>query len=100
MDTAIINIKVQADLKVQIQEVAQELGLTISALVHGFLKNLVRTRTVTFGLSEEPSEYLKQTLAEAIAEVKAGKVVSFADSKKALGYLDKMITDERKHRKN
>lgn len=100
MNTAVINVKVQPDLKVEVQEVAQELGLTISALVHGFFKSLVRTRMVTFGVTEEPSEFLIAALREAKADIKAGRVISFPNGKKALGYLDKMIADERKHRKN
>lgn len=100
MNATVINVKVQPSLKTEVQEVAQELGLTVSALTQGFYKNLVRTRAVTFGMREEPSEYFKKVLAESMADVKAGRVMSFSNGKKALGYLDRMITDGRKRRKN
>lgn len=88
MDTAVINVKVQSDLKAEAQAVANELGLTVSALVNGFLKHLVRSRAVTFSLKEEPSDYLVETLRESMADIKSGRVSpSFSNAGAAIRWL-------------
>lgn len=100
MNTAIVNVKVNPTVKRQAQKVAEEMGLSLSALVNGFLKNLVTTKTVTFSASEEPTPYLLRALKESKEDVKAGRVVSFKNPKDALTYLDTMITNEQKAGKN
>lgn len=94
-----INIKVEPALKLQVRSFAQELGLTVSSLIHALLKQAVRSKTVSLSLAEEPSDFLKKILNEAKKDIRAGRVVSFKDPKQALAYLDKMIINERKNRK-
>lgn len=74
MNTAVINIKVDLKTKDQVQEIAQELGLSVSALVHGFFKQLLRTKSVTFSVSEEPSDWLVNELKESARDIKSGRV--------------------------
>lgn len=100
MNTAIVNVKVEPRIKRQAQKVAGEMGLSLSALVNGFLKNLVKTKTVTFTASEEPTPYLLRALKESKEDIKAGRVVSFKNPKDALSHLDIMIANEQKRRKN
>ena len=40
---------------------------------------------------EIPNAYMREALRESEEDVKAGRVVSFADPQKALSYLDRMI---------
>lgn len=100
MNTAVVNVKVDPSVKKEAQKVAKELGLSLSGVINGFLKHLVRTKTVHFSLKEEPSNYFISSLRESKKDIKAGKVVSFDDPNKALDFLDKMITDEKKLQKN
>lgn len=100
MNTTVINIRVRADLKKQAQRVAQELGMSLSAIMNGFLKNLVKTKTVTFSTSEKPTEYLLNALKESEEEIKAGRVISFETFKDELSYLDKVIANDRKRKEN
>lgn len=100
MNTAIVNVKVNPSVKRQAQKVAEEMGLSLSALVNGFLKHLIKTKTVTFSASEEPTPYLLQTLKESKEDIKAGRVVSFKNPTDALTYLDTMIANEQKASKN
>lgn len=100
MNTAIVNVKVDPVVKRKAQKVAGEMGLSLSALVNGFLKHLIKTKTVTFSASEEPTPYLLRALKESKEDVKAGRVVSFQNPKDALTYLDTMITNEQKGGKN
>ncbi len=101
MESAVINIKVQPELKKQAQKVAKEMGLSLSTLVKGFLKQVIRTKSVTFHAEEELSDYAIQMLKESAEDVKKGKVKSFYNTTDAISYLDSIIKDdERKIRKS
>ena len=101
MNSAVINVKVPLTVKQEARKVAGELGLSLSALVNGFLRQVIRTRTVTFSASQEkPNAYMRKALKESEEDIKAGRVVSFQTGEEALTYLDEMIAHERKKRKN
>ncbi|KKS13359.1 hypothetical protein A2617_00140 [Candidatus Daviesbacteria bacterium RIFOXYD1_FULL_41_10] len=100
MQTAVVNVKVDTKVKKEAHKIAQELGLSLSGLINGYLRQLIRTREVTFSLSEEPSEYMIQALKESKEDIKAGRVISFAEGIDALNYLDEIINDEKKLKKN
>lgn len=69
MNTAIINIKVDPEVKSKAQKVAAELGLSLSSLINAYLKQLIRTREVLFSLDEETtSDYLPQQLSSSSAQ--------------------------------
>lgn len=89
MNTAVINIKVNSQTKKEAQAVAQEIGVSLSGLINGFLRHLIRTRTATFSATEEPSEYLIQSLKEAEDEIKMGWVSpSFDNAEDSIAWLD------------
>lgn len=100
MNTAVINVRVEPTTKRQAKKIADELGLSLSSLIHGFLKNVIRTKSVTFSLSEEPSEYLIQSLKESQADIKAGRVISFKTWEEEHSYLNKLIADDKKRNKS
>ena len=90
MNTAVINIKVNPKVKTQAQQVVEELGLSLSGVINAFLKQLVRTKSVSFTASEEPTEYLLKAIAESQADVKAGRVSpSFTNAEDAISWLHK-----------
>lgn len=90
MNTAVINVKVTPDVKKQAQKVAHEMGLSLSALINGFLKQVVKTKTITFSAEkEEPSEYLLKALKQSKKDIKAGKISpSFDNAKDAIAWLN------------
>ena len=98
-NTAVINVKVNPELKTQAQNLAEELGFSLSSLINACLKQIVRSGSVSFSVSEEPTEYMIKALKESKADIKAGRVVSFENGKDALTYLDKLIDNDKK-RKN
>ena len=101
MNTAVVNVKVDPRVKKEAQRLAENLGLSLSGLINAYLKQIIRTKTVSFSASaEEPSEYLIKSLKESKEDIKAGRVVSFDDPDKTLAFLDKMITNEKKLQKN
>lgn len=96
MNSAVINIKTDPQVKKQAQEVAKELGLNLSIVINGFLKHLIKTKTVEFSAKEEPSEYMIKALKESEEDIKAGRVTSFKNPKDALHYLDTLIAKDEK----
>lgn len=91
MNTAAIYIKTEPKVKKEAQKVAKELGTSLSSLVNGWLKQLIKTKTVTFKpSSEEPSEYLKSAIRKAEKDLKEGKGSPvFDNAKDAIAYLEK-----------
>ncbi len=100
MQTAVINIRVEPETKRKAQRVTKDLGLTLSGVIEGFLKHLIRSKTVFFSLKEEPTEYLLQALKESKKDIKEGRVVSFHSPDRELTYLDKIIKNEQRPDKN
>ncbi len=90
MNTAVINIKTEPQVKAQAQRVARDLGLSLSSLINGFLKQLVKTKKVTFSLEEEPTPYLIKILKKADKDIKAGRVSpGFKTGEEAVAWLEK-----------
>ena len=64
MNTASILIKTDPQVKKEAQKTAKELGLSLSAIVTGLLKEFTRKKTITF-MSEELTPYAKAQLKKA-----------------------------------
>ena len=90
MNTAVINIKTDPKVKKQAQRVAAELGFSLSSLLNGYLRELVKTKTVTFSAAKEvPTAYMLRALKESEEDTKAGRVSTvFDNSKDALKWLN------------
>jgi len=59
MNTAVINIKQTKVFKTKIQKIANELGISVSALINGYLSSrLPDLKKVIFTIDEKPSKYL------------------------------------------
>lgn len=98
MNTSVINIKTNPKVKANAQKVANDLGFSLSALINGYLKQLVKTKTAHFSLSEKtPSEYMLNALKESERDIKMGKSRKFANSKSAVAFLDKLINESDKN---
>lgn len=99
-NSAVINIKIEPRVKRQAQKVAEELGLSLSAIVKGCLNQLIQTKEIIFRVSEEPTEYLLKSLRESEEDVKAGRVTSFDNPKDAISWLNGLVKDGRKSKKS
>ena len=95
MNSAVINIKTNPQVKAKAQAVAEELGFSLSSLINGYLKHLVKTKAVHFTTSEEPSDWLIKILKENEKDKKAGKLISFKNFEDEMAYLDKMIENDK-----
>lgn len=89
MNTAVINIKTDIKVKKEAQKITTDLGLSLSGVINGFLKQLVRDKAVLFTLNESnPSEYLLSSIKESNAERRTGDFHSFKNNRAAIKFLD------------
>jgi len=90
MDTTVINIRTQTRVKEQLQRLAEDLGLTVSGLINGLIKQVIRTKKVEFSVEEEiPSPYLIKALKESAEDYKKGRVSpTFDNAKEAVAWLE------------
>jgi len=83
-----LNIRIDSNIKKEAKEVFGELGLTISAAVNAYLRNVIRTKKVSFSLLNEPSDYFTKSLKEAKENRKKGLVSpAFENAEDALSWL-------------
>lgn len=99
MNSAVVNIKIEPQVKKEAQKLAEKLGLPLSALIKSYLKQIIRAQEVVLTVSEEPTEYLLKSLKEAEEDVKAGRVTSFDNAKDAIGWLNGFVKEDGKRKK-
>jgi len=89
MNTAVINVKVNPELKNQAKNLADELGFSLSSLVNACLKQMVRSRSVSFSVREEPTPYMLKLLEESKKDIKAGRISpTFSNAEDAIKWLN------------
>ncbi len=89
MNTTSIHIKIEANIKDQAQQTAEELGLSLSGVMKALLKQFIRTKHLSVGLGEEPSVYMMEELQKSDNEYKNGKTSpSFTNLEDSLKWLD------------
>lgn len=98
MNTTSLHIKIEPAIKEQAQKTADELGLSLSAVIKAFLKQFIRTKHLSLGIDEVPNAYLRQSLEQSEEDIKAGKTISFKTGKDALAYLDALIKHDKRKR--
>ncbi len=92
MQTAAIYIKTDPIVKTKAQEVAKELGFSLSSILNGWLRQFIKTKTITFSARDDeiPNAYFKKTLAKAQKNLKEGKHSPvFDNAKDAIEWLHK-----------
>ena len=93
MSYAVVVAKVDPKTKKEAQVTAEKLGLSLSAVIKGFLRQFIRTKSVTFSVGEEdiPSPRLIKAMKQAEKNWKEGKgSPMFDNAKDAIAYLDKL----------
>lgn len=91
MNYAVVITKIDLQTKKAAMKTADDLGLPLSVVIKAFLKQFIRTKSVTFGTSvEDPSEYLKNVIYQAEKDWKAGKTSpGFRTGEEAVVWLEK-----------
>lgn len=69
-------------------QVANDLGLSLSALVNAFLTQLVKTKRIELHVDEIPTEFVRKILKQAHEDREKGKASPiFDNADDAIGYL-------------
>lgn len=74
MSYAVVVTKVDPKIKKEAMATAQSLGIPLSIVIKGFLREFIRTQTITFSERDEaPNEHTKKVLLQAEKNLKEGK---------------------------
>lgn len=65
MNSTVLNIRIDPKIKKEASELAQTLGLSLSALVNGSLRTFIRTKKIEFSTSTELTKLRKDVITEA-----------------------------------
>lgn len=92
----VINIKTDKETKISAQKLAEELGVSLSAVVNVYLRQFIRTREFSFSLSYSMSPDLEKTLVDVEKDIAKRENLSpeFDNAKDAIAWLKKARTDE------
>jgi antitoxin component of RelBE/YafQ-DinJ toxin-antitoxin module len=71
-----LNVKIDSQVKRELKDFANEVGVPVSSLVNGTIRQMLRNRSVTFSTTLEPTPYLAKILREAEADIAEGKNLS------------------------
>lgn len=87
-----LNIKMDRKLKIEVQKVAKEMGLPVSAIINNAARKIVETRSVTFQAPLIPNAKTAKILDQAMKDIKAGKNLSpvFTTVEEMDRYLDSL----------
>jgi DNA-damage-inducible protein J len=90
MNTTVINIRTEAELKEEAKKIAGELGMSLSTVINVFLKQFVRRKGLSVSLKETPNDFLKERIRETKGEISEGKISpSFDNAGDAIEWLNR-----------
>ena len=91
MSNTAIYIKTEIETKKEAQKVANELGLSLSAIINGYLKQFIKTKTVTFSANDEiPNDTSLKLMKDAEVNYKKGNhSPKFTTGEDAAAWLEK-----------
>ena len=72
----VINIKTDKDVKIMAKRTAEELGLSLSAIINAYLKQFVRNKSVSYSVTPTMSKELEHTLVRIEKDIKQKKNLS------------------------
>mgnify|MGYP001559273804 CR=1 FL=1 len=92
MKTTIINIKTDADVKKSAQKLAGDLGLSLSAIINAYLKNVIRNKEVYFSAIPKMSAELENILRGVEFDIQKNRNLSkiIASKKEMKSYLSSL----------
>lgn len=74
MSYTVVTTKIDLETKHEAQMIAQELGVPLSVIIKAFLKQFIRTKSITFSVNDDtPNTYLQNSLLRAEENYKQGK---------------------------
>jgi len=90
MNYVVVSAKIDPQTKSQAMAMANELGMPLSVIIKAFLKQFIRTRSVSFSAAgEEPNNYLKSVIKQAEKNYLKGRSSPrFNKAKDAIKFLE------------
>lgn len=78
MAQTLVNFRIDEETKKEMEELCNELGITVSAALNIFIKKMIREKRIPFEVSIDPfySESNIKALEKSIEQLKEYKVVS------------------------
>ena len=92
MNNAVVTIKIDSQTKKEAQKTAEGLGMPLSVVIKAFLKQFIKTKTVTFSNrgDEYPNAYLRSVIKQAEKDWTEGKASPiFKTGEEAVKWLEK-----------
>jgi addiction module RelB/DinJ family antitoxin len=102
MNTTSLHIKIEPDIKKQAQKTADDLGLSLSAVMKALLKQFIRTKQLSVGaryIPEIPNARLRKSLQRSEEDIKAKRTIKFKNADEAIAYVDSLIADDKRKTK-
>lgn len=92
MEKILINIKADKEVKEKARKIAEELGLSLSAIVNAYLKQFIRTKEVHFYVEGKLKPAVKRRLDRPQKDVEGGRNLSgsFSTSEEMDAYLNSL----------
>ena len=96
--TALVQVKIEPELKAEVEKCFAEFGMDTSTAIRMFLKKVAQTRSIPFqiGCEEEPSyeptEEFAKFLRKTEKDIKQGRnLLRFKSNEDAIAYFDKRM---------
>ncbi len=89
---AVINLKTDPVLKKTVKKIADELGVSVSAVLNNELHRFARERSVTFELPEIPNAKTAKLMEKSRKEIEAGDYYKFDSNDEALAFLHEQLS--------
>ena len=102
MNTTSLHIKIEPDIKKQAQKTADDLGLSLSAVMKALLKQFIRSKRLSVGtrdMPEIPNARTRRHLKQSEEDIKAGQGISFNNIAEARAYINSLIEHDRQDAK-
>jgi addiction module RelB/DinJ family antitoxin len=91
MKTAILNVKVDEQIKKRAQAVASGFGIPLSTLVNAYLIELANTGQIHFSTVEPMTEKMEKIIAQAQKEISTGETSGpFETLEELFNHLDNL----------
>lgn len=89
MSTAQIGFKTSPQVKLQAQKLSNELGVNLSSILNGLLKQFIRNKRLELSIDPQPSQYALNMITESEEDIKKGNISpSFDNAKGAVAWLN------------
>lgn len=89
MRTAQIGFKTTTQVKIKAQKLTDQLGVSLSSVLNGFLNQFIRSERLELSIDPQPSQFALDMIAESEKDIKKGRMSSgFNNAKDAIVWLN------------